>query len=84
MGFAWSPQAVAKIRFSKTVEATDVQEAIRLMNVATQKAATDPRTGKIDMDMITTGAREWSACRAAGPDRVGTAVVAAPAEWTPA
>ena len=33
----------------------DVEEAIRLMNVATHKAATDPRTGAIDMDMITTG-----------------------------
>ena len=26
------------------------------MNVATQRAATDPRTGRIDMDMIATGA----------------------------
>eukprot|EP00957_Ditylum_brightwellii_P101460 7732385-Ditylum_brightwellii.AAC.1 len=28
---------------------------MRLMRVATQAAATDPRTGRIDMDMITTG-----------------------------
>ena len=33
----------------------DVDESIRLMRVATQAAATDPRTGTIDMDMITTG-----------------------------
>ena len=30
-------------------------QAVRLMNVATQRAATDPRTGRIDMDMIATG-----------------------------
>lgn len=37
------------------MEDSDVAEAIRLMRVATQNAATDPRTGTIDMDMITTG-----------------------------
>lgn len=37
------------------VEDSDVAEAIRLMRVATQNAATDPRTGTIDMDMIATG-----------------------------
>lgn len=41
-----------QIRF---VEDSDVAEAIRLMRVATQNAATDPRTGTIDMDMIATG-----------------------------
>ena len=30
-------------------------DARRLMRVATQMAATDPRTGTIDMDMISTG-----------------------------
>ena len=30
-------------------------DASRLMRVATQMAATDPRTGTIDMDMISTG-----------------------------
>ena len=30
-------------------------EAVRLLKVATQAAATDPRTGRIDMDMISTG-----------------------------
>ena len=38
-------------------EESDVREAIRLMNVATQRAATDPRTGAIDMDMSTTNSR---------------------------
>lgn len=48
-------QANAKMRLSNVVLESDVMEAIRLMKVATQAAATDPRTGTIDMDMITTG-----------------------------
>ena len=48
-------QAFAKMRLAKEVTRYDVEEAIRLMKVATQAAATDPRTGTIDMDMITTG-----------------------------
>ena len=40
---------------SRFVEDSDVAEAVRLMRVATQNAATDPRTGTIDMDMIATG-----------------------------
>ena len=43
------------MRLSEEVLSSDVEEAIRLMKVATQTAATDPRTGTIDMDMITTG-----------------------------
>ena len=42
------------MRYSTLVEKSDVDEAVRLMQVATQTAATDPRTGRIDMDMITT------------------------------
>ena len=34
-----------------------MDEAFRLFRVATQSAATDPRTGKIDMDLINTGRR---------------------------
>jgi DNA replication licensing factor MCM4 len=48
-------QALAKMRLSDIVLRSDVDEAIRLMRVATQTAATDPRTGTIDMDMIATG-----------------------------
>lgn len=48
-------EALAKMRYSSIVTRDDVQEAVRLMKVATQTAATDPRTGRIDMDMITTG-----------------------------
>lgn len=48
-------QALAKMRLSAVVSVEDVHEAIRLMRVATQTAATDPRTGTIDMDMISTG-----------------------------
>lgn len=48
-------EALAKMRYSPVVTRNDAKEAIRLMKVATQAAATDPRTGKIDMDMITTG-----------------------------
>lgn len=48
-------EALARMRFDETVYRSDVLEAVRLMRVATQAAATDPRTGTIDMDMITTG-----------------------------
>mmetsp|Transcript_9156 Transcript_9156/g.13721 ORF Transcript_9156/g.13721 Transcript_9156/m.13721 type:complete len:889 (-) Transcript_9156:170-2836(-) len=48
-------EGIAKMRFSRLLERSDVREAVRLMKVATQAAATDPRTGRIDMDMITTG-----------------------------
>lgn len=48
-------EALARMRFSDLVELEDVEEADRLMQVATQKAATDPKTGKIDMDSINTG-----------------------------
>jgi DNA replication licensing factor MCM4 len=40
-------QALAKMRMSYEVTAEDVEESIRLMKVATQAAATDPRTGEI-------------------------------------
>lgn len=48
-------EGLAKMRYSNMVTRADVREAVRLMKVATQAAATDPRTGRIDMDMITTG-----------------------------
>lgn len=39
------------MRFSATVERSDVAEAIRLVKVALQQAATDPATGCIGMRM---------------------------------
>jgi len=48
-------EALARIRLSKTVEKQDSTEALRLMRVAMQSAAIDPRTGLIDMDKILTG-----------------------------
>ena len=48
-------EALAKMRFSSVVTREDAKEALRLLKVATQAAATDPRTGRIDMDMISTG-----------------------------
>lgn len=48
-------EAFAKMRLSNEVIVNDVEEAINLIKVATQQAATDPTTGLIDMDIITTG-----------------------------
>lgn len=48
-------QALAKMRLDGFVSVADVHEATRLMKVATQTAATDPRTGTLDMDLISTG-----------------------------
>eukprot|EP01137_Pigoraptor_chileana_P005736 Opistho-2@49188 len=58
-------EALARMRFSQTVEESDVQEAIRLVRVALQDSATDPRTGLIDMDLITTGVSAFSRSRIA-------------------
>lgn len=48
-------EALAKMRLSPVVDCSDVEIAINLMKVAMQQAATDPVTGLIDMDIITTG-----------------------------
>ena len=48
-------EALARMRFSADVTREHVAEASRLIAVATQTAATDPVTGLIDMDLITTG-----------------------------
>jgi len=48
-------EAHARMRLSKTVDADDVAEAERLMKASLQTAAMDPKTGTIDMDLITTG-----------------------------
>ena len=48
-------EAHAKMRLSPTVEDTDVAEAVRLIQVALKQAATDSRTGLIDMGLLTEG-----------------------------
>jgi DNA replication licensing factor MCM4 len=48
-------EALARIRLSPVVHPADVGEALRLVKVAMQQAAMDPRTGQIDMDKILTG-----------------------------
>ena len=48
-------EALARMRLCSTVGPEDVAEALRLVKVAMQQAAVDPRTGQIDMDAIYTG-----------------------------
>ena len=48
-------ESLAKMRLAQFVEAKDVDEAVRLITHALQQSATDPRTGKINMDILTTG-----------------------------
>ena len=47
-------EAHARMRFSDEVEERDVVEAVRLMKEAIKTSAMDPRTGKIDMALLTT------------------------------
>ncbi|KAI5148257.1 DNA replication licensing factor MCM4 [Enteropsectra breve] len=48
-------EAHAKMRFSKTVDLEDVQEAERLIKESMLLYALDPKTGRIDVNMIFTG-----------------------------
>eukprot|EP00494_Astrolonche_serrata_P025297 UN25558 len=48
-------EAMARMHHCKTVTTDHVKEVVRLTAIATQQAATDPRTGEIDMGIITTG-----------------------------
>ncbi|KAM9899411.1 hypothetical protein OXX80_005902 [Metschnikowia pulcherrima] len=48
-------EAHAKMRLSERVELIDVKEAVRLIKSAIKDYATDPRTGRIDMDIVQTG-----------------------------
>ena len=48
-------EAIAKMRLSHEVEKVDLDEAIRLIKQAMQQSATDPKTGQINMDILTTG-----------------------------
>lgn len=48
-------EAHAKMRLSATVEASDVDEAVRLIKSAIKASATDARTGLIDMGLLSEG-----------------------------
>jgi DNA replication licensing factor MCM4 len=48
-------EAHAKMRLALVVEASDVAEAVRLIKSALKQAATDQRTGLIDMGLLTEG-----------------------------
>lgn len=48
-------EAHAKMRLSPRVEESDVLEAVRLIHSALKQAATDVRTGLIDMSLLTEG-----------------------------
>jgi DNA replication licensing factor MCM4 len=48
-------EALARMRLSALISIRDVDEAVRLMTVAMQQSSIDPRTGQVDMDLITTG-----------------------------
>lgn len=48
-------EAHARMRLSPEVTADDVEEAVRLIRSAIKQAATDSRTGLIDMSLLTEG-----------------------------
>lgn len=48
-------EAHARMRLSEEVTADDVEEAVRLIRSAIKQAATDQRTGLIDMGLLTEG-----------------------------
>lgn len=54
-------EAHAKVRFSEKVETIDVEEAKRLHREALKQSATDPRTGFVDISILTTGMLERAA-----------------------
>jgi DNA replication licensing factor MCM4 len=45
-------EAHAKMRLSQEVSTDDVKEAVRLIKSAIKESATDPLTGRIDMDLL--------------------------------
>lgn len=55
-------EAHAKVRFSEKVETIDVEEAKRLHREALKQSATDPRTGFVDISILTTGAQDGALC----------------------
>ncbi len=48
-------EASARVRLSDVVELKDTERAIRLVKTSLQEVVTDPETGKIDIDIITSG-----------------------------
>ncbi|KAI9485619.1 MAG: MCM2/3/5 family-domain-containing protein [Benjaminiella poitrasii] len=48
-------EAHARMRMSETVDIQDVEEASRLLREAIKDYAIDPKTGRIDMDLILSG-----------------------------
>lgn len=48
-------EAHAKMRLSQVVEVIDVKEAVRLIKSAIKDYATDPLSGRIDMNLVQTG-----------------------------
>lgn len=48
-------EAFARMRLSSEVSEEDVEEAVTLMEKATLASATNPETGIVDLDIITTG-----------------------------
>jgi len=48
-------EASARVRLSESVEIEDAERAIRLVKKSLEETVTDPETGKIDIDIITTG-----------------------------
>lgn len=48
-------EASAKVRLKSKIELEDAQRAIRIFRISLEQTATDQETGKIDIDIITTG-----------------------------
>jgi replicative DNA helicase Mcm len=48
-------EASARVRLSDTVDKQDADRAIRLVKKSLEETVTDPETGRIDIDIITTG-----------------------------
>ncbi len=48
-------EASARMRLSNVVTTTDVNRIIRIVNESLRQVMTDPETGKLDVDMISTG-----------------------------
>jgi replicative DNA helicase Mcm len=48
-------EASARVRLSNTVEVSDADRAIRLVKTSLMDTVTDPETGKIDIDIVTSG-----------------------------